>query len=64
VEELSGVWRLMAFSTMGASPAGFRLLKSEPWPVDQFVFDTREEAIKAAEKLAKYLGTTTNTKSK
>jgi len=54
----------MAFSTMGASPAGFRLLKSEPWPVDQFVFDTREEAIKAAEKLAKYLGTTTNKKSK
>ena len=38
-------------------PAGSRLLKKEPWPIDRFVFPTQEEANDAAEALAKYLGT-------
>jgi len=38
-------------------PAGSRLLKGQPWPIDRFIFDTEEEAKDAAEALAKYLGT-------
>jgi len=39
-------------------PAGRRLLNQQPWPIYQFSFQTKEEAINAAEALAKYLGTT------
>jgi len=44
---------------LGVIPAGFRLLKTEPWPIDRFDYSTKTEALIAAEKLAKYLGTTT-----
>lgn len=64
VEELRGGWRLVTVGELGVLPAGPRLLKSEPWPVTQFKFDTNEEATRAAERLARYLDTTTTTKSK
>jgi hypothetical protein len=41
----------------GVLPAGSRLLKAKPWPIDRFIFDTEEEAKDAAEALAQYLGT-------
>ena len=43
---------------MGILPAGGRLLRGKPWPVEQFTFEDEEEANKNAEALAAYLGTT------
>jgi len=54
---------LFTVGAVGVCAAGPRLLKTEPWPITQFTFDTRDEATVAAEKLATYLETTT-TKSK
>ena len=59
VEEQDGGWRLLAVGELGVLPAGPRLLKSEPWPIEKFVYETEAEANKAAEKLARYLDTTT-----
>jgi hypothetical protein len=56
IEEADG-WRLYTVGDCGVLPAGSRLLRAKPWPVDRFIFDTEEEAREAAEKLAAYLGT-------
>ena len=56
VEEPEG-WRLYTVGDCGVLPAGSRLLKGQPWPIDRFIFDTEEEAKHAAEALAQYLGT-------
>lgn len=53
-----GGWRLFTISSLGLLPAGGRLLKGKPWPVDRFIFEDEEEAKKNAEALAAYLGTT------
>ncbi len=58
MEEPEG-WRLYTVGDCGVLPAGSRLLKGQPWPIDRFIFDTEEEAKDAAEALASYLGTTT-----
>ena len=58
VRKAVGGWRLCTISAVGVSPAGGRLLKSKPWPVDRFIFENEEEAKKNAEALAAYLGTT------
>jgi len=50
-------WRLYTIGACGVLPAGGRLLKAKPWPIDRFIFDTEEEAREAAEALASYLGT-------
>ena len=50
-------WRLHTVGDCGVLPAGGRLLKGQPWPIDRFIFDTEEEAKDAAEALAQYLGT-------
>ena len=49
-------WRLYTVGACGLLPAGGRLLKAKPWPIDRFTFDTEGEAREAAEKLAAYLG--------
>lgn len=56
VEEPEG-WRLYTVGDCGVLPAGSRLLRAKPWPVDRFIFDTEEEAREAGEALATYLGT-------
>ena len=43
---------------MGILPAGGRLLRAKPWPVDRFIFEDEKEANENAEALAAYLGTT------
>ena len=53
-EECDG-WRLFTVCFGCEHPAGHRLLKRKPWPIDRFVFDTEEEANEAAEKLRAYL---------
>ena len=58
VREHTDGWRLFTVAFDREQPAGSRLLKKEPWPIDRFVFPTQEEANDAAEALAKYLGTT------
>ena len=50
-------WQLCTDGACGVLPAGGRLLRGKPWPIDRFIFDTEEEAREAAEKLAAYLGT-------
>ena len=57
VRKHSDGWRLFTVAFGREQPAGHRLLKKEPWPVDRFTFPTKEEANDAAEALAKYLGT-------
>ena len=57
VEEPEG-WRLYTVGDCGVLPAGSRLLRAKPWPVDRFIFDTKQDATDAAEALAEYLGTT------
>jgi hypothetical protein len=57
VKEEADVWRLFTVAFGREQPAGGRLLKHEPWPVDRFTFSTKQEANDAAEALAKYLGT-------
>ena len=57
VREHTDGWRLFTVAFDREQPAGSRLLKKEPWPIDRFVFPTQEEANDAAEALAKYLGT-------
>ena len=57
VREHTDGWRLFTVAFDREQPAGHRLLKKEPWPVDRFTFPTKEEANDAAEALAKYLGT-------
>ena len=57
MEEANG-WRLYTVGDCGVLPAGGRLLKAEPWPIDGFIFDTKQDATDAAEALAEYLGTT------
>ena len=58
IKKQSDGWRLFTVAFGREQPAGSRLLKRQPWPIDQFSFQTQEEAINAAEALAKYLGTT------
>ena len=58
IREHTDGWRLFTVAFGREQPAGHRLLKHQPWPIDQFSFQTKEEAINAAESLAKYLGTT------
>jgi hypothetical protein len=58
IREHTDGWRLFTVAFGREQPAGRRLLKQQPWPIDQFSFQTKEEAINAAEALAKYLGTT------
>ena len=55
VREHTDGWRLFTVAFGRAQPAGHRLLKKQPWPIDRFVFDTEEEAIEAAEQLRNYL---------
>ena len=50
-------WRLYTVGDCGVLPAGSRLLKGQPWPIDRFIFDTEDEAREAGEALATYLGT-------
>jgi len=57
VKQEADVWRLFTVSFGREQPAGGRLLKKEPWPIDRFTFSNKEEANDAAEALAKYLGT-------
>ena len=57
VRKHADCWRLFTVAFDREQPAGSRLLKKEPWPVDRFIFQTKEEANDAAEALAKYLGT-------
>ena len=57
IKEHADGWRLHTVGDCGVLPAGSRLLKSQPCPIDRFIFDTEEEAKDAAEALAKYLGT-------
>ena len=57
VMEKADGWRLHTDGDCGVLPAGSRLLKAKPWPIDRFIFDTEEEAKHAAEALAQYLGT-------
>ena len=47
-------WRFYTVGACGVLPAGSRLLKGQPWPIDQFVFNTEEESLEAAQALAKY----------
>ena len=47
-------WRLYTVGACGVLPAGSRLLKGQPWPIDRFVFNTEEEAMESAQALAKY----------
>ena len=57
VMEETGGWRLHTVGDCGVLPAGSRLFRKEPWPIDRFIFDTEEEAREAGEALASYLGT-------
>ena len=57
VREHTDGWRLFTVAFGREQPAGRRLLKQQPWPIDQFSFQTKKEANDAAEALAKYLGT-------
>ena len=57
VRKAVGGWQLCTIGECGLLPAGGRLLKAKPWPIDRFTFDTEGEAREAAEKLAAYLGT-------
>ena len=57
INEHTDGWRLHTGGDCGVLPAGSRLLKGQPWPIDRFIFDTEEEAKTAAEALAQYLGT-------
>ena len=50
-------WQLCTDGACGVLPAGGRLLRGKPWPIDRFIFDTKQDATDAAEKLAAYLGT-------
>ena len=58
IKEHTDGWRLHTVGDCGVLPAGSRLFRKEPWPIDRFIFDTEEEAREAAEALAAYLGTT------
>ncbi len=53
--ELFGGFQLMTKSMLGNHPAGGRLLKAEPHPIEKFSFDNKMEADEAAEKLQEYL---------
>ena len=55
ISEHAEGWQLCTSCMGSVHPAGFRLLKKKPWPIDRFVFDTQEEANEAAEKLRAYL---------
>ena len=57
IKEHTDGWRLHTVGDCGVLPAGSRLLKAKPWPIDRFIFDTEEKAKHAAEALAQYLGT-------
>ena len=57
VREHTDGWRLFTAAFGRELPAGHRLFKKEPWPIDRFTFSTKQEANDAAEALAKYLGT-------
>ena len=50
-------WQLCTDGVCGVLPAGGRLLRGKPWPIDRFIFDTKGEAREAGEALATYLGT-------
>tara|TARA_R100001163_G_C4951828_1_gene119281 strand:- start:60 stop:362 length:303 start_codon:yes stop_codon:yes gene_type:complete len=54
-EECDG-WRLFTVCLGCEQPAGHRLLKKKPWPIEKFLFDTKQEAEENAEALAAYLG--------
>ena len=47
-------WRFYTVGACGVLPAGSRLLKGQPWPIDRFVFNTEEETLEAAQAMAKY----------
>jgi len=55
IREHAEGWQLCTICMGSVQPAGRRLLKRKPWPIDRFVFDTQEEANEAAEKLRAYL---------
>ena len=57
IREHTDGWRLFTVAFGREQPAGHRLFKKEPWPIDRFTFSTKQEANDAAEALAKYLGT-------
>lgn len=55
IREHAEGWQLCTICMGSVHPAGHRLLKRKPWPIDRFIFDTEEEANEAAEKLRSYL---------
>ena len=50
-------WQLCTDGACGVLPAGSRLLRHKPWPVDRFKFEDKDEAIEAGQALAEYLQT-------
>lgn len=58
VRQTDNGWKLFTRYAGALSPAGPRLFRSQPWPIDRFSFgDDQSAAKQAAEKLAEYLGT-------
>jgi len=48
-------WVLKSVCAGMVNPIGPRLQRAAPWPISGEVFKTKEEALKAADKLNKYL---------
>ena len=57
IREHAEGWQLCTICMGSVHPAGHRLLKGQPWPIERFIFDNKEEATDAAKALAEYLGT-------
>ena len=57
VRKTAAGWQLCTDGACGVLPAGSRLLRHKPWPVDRFMFEDKDEAIKAGQVLAEYLQT-------
>lgn len=52
-------WQLMVVTGGGSpEPAGHRLERGDPLPIDKFVFDDAGEAKRAEERLQKYIDRT------
>lgn len=51
----SGAFVLLTKSMVGLCPAGWRLQRGVPLPIDKFEFTTLDEATTACSKLQKYV---------